>query len=341
MDSATIDFQTITPIWTGGARGDVDRLHETGFIGSLRWWFELLVRGVGGSVSDPTGDQRSGFNRNDYDQHADLDKRARLRGAGLCDVSQIFGATGWRRRFRLTIEDNTSDYEGFPRPIKAGPNRRNRGWYLNDRPRVGQFSVRLKSLDSDFDVSLISGLFQFLADWAALGARNQLGFGVASPIGGRLPTAALYGELREVAGTSTYPTLPALDNLFLAAIQVESTRFRETFNLKYDLRRRFDDNDWVRHFVMGTVRRGRVAAKVKMSLPDSDGMMRVWGWIPHQAGVYRSGWNRETVVSRIHDHLINNYSLTYWHELKSPRATWQPGNDDVLAFLRHLLAIEE
>ncbi|MGQ9484848.1 MAG: RAMP superfamily CRISPR-associated protein, partial [Desulfosoma sp.] len=33
-----IRLQTLTPLWTGGVDGTTDRLHETGLIGSLRWW---------------------------------------------------------------------------------------------------------------------------------------------------------------------------------------------------------------------------------------------------------------------------------------------------------------
>jgi len=53
-----IKLKTLTPIWTGGADGKCDRLHETGIIGSLRWWYEVLVRGLGGYACDPTSDNR-------------------------------------------------------------------------------------------------------------------------------------------------------------------------------------------------------------------------------------------------------------------------------------------
>jgi CRISPR-associated protein Cmr1 len=41
----SITLKTLTPLWTGGADGKVDRIHETGIIGSLRWWYEAIVRG--------------------------------------------------------------------------------------------------------------------------------------------------------------------------------------------------------------------------------------------------------------------------------------------------------
>ncbi|MCD5415521.1 type III-B CRISPR module RAMP protein Cmr1, partial [Candidatus Bipolaricaulota bacterium] len=35
----TITLKTITPLWTGGVDGTCNRLHATGIIGSLRWWY--------------------------------------------------------------------------------------------------------------------------------------------------------------------------------------------------------------------------------------------------------------------------------------------------------------
>jgi len=51
----TVEYRlkTLTPIWTGDINMQVDRIHETGILGSLRWWFEVFVRRVGGYVCDP------------------------------------------------------------------------------------------------------------------------------------------------------------------------------------------------------------------------------------------------------------------------------------------------
>lgn len=54
-------------------------------LGSLRWWFEVLVRGLGGSPCDPSSNQKAGMN----DQH--------------CVVCEFFGCTGWARKFRFDV----------------------------------------------------------------------------------------------------------------------------------------------------------------------------------------------------------------------------------------------
>jgi CRISPR-associated protein Cmr1 len=88
-----IILKTLTPLWTGGVDGTCDRLHETGLIGSLRWWYEALVRGLGGYACDPT-EHSCTFDEERYRKSRADDERQRLRDAGVCDVCQLFGCTG-------------------------------------------------------------------------------------------------------------------------------------------------------------------------------------------------------------------------------------------------------
>lgn len=83
-----ITLKTITPIWTGGMDQTCDRLHETGLLGSLRWWYEALVRGLGGYACDPTSEDRC----------PDKDGKH-------CVACELFGCTGWARKFRLAVLD--------------------------------------------------------------------------------------------------------------------------------------------------------------------------------------------------------------------------------------------
>lgn len=83
-----ITLTTLTPLWTGGVDQTCDRLHETGLIGSLRWWYEVLVRGLGGYACDPTGEDRC----------PDKD-------GNRCVACELFGCTGWARKFRLRVLD--------------------------------------------------------------------------------------------------------------------------------------------------------------------------------------------------------------------------------------------
>ena len=366
MTQINLQLETLTPLWTGGADRTVDRLHETGLLGSMRWWYEALVRGVGGHVCD------GGTCKYNSDKPNN----------GLCDVCCVFGATGWRRRFRLTVTDNTQSTSNFPSRIKLHQREYTKKngkthtpvWYFEQKseeqssrpipnpPRSGQFDVVIQSLDPSFDPAIIAGLIQFLADWAAIGARPQMGFGVVQVQGDRVDMQPLCNHLFSLIGTKTDPNLPSLATMFFTQIRVDSDRrektfnlkydlraprlqtgdqllcCEKTFNLKYDLRALFRSNQKVRHFVMGTVQCQRMAAKVKMSHPytlDDQPVMRVWGWIPD--GDY--GMTREGVLQGIHGY-IQSYCIV-WREFDSPRDTTTPNQTDMPAFLRSLMQIEE
>ena len=53
-----ITIRTLTPLWTGSVGGTCDRLHETGLMDSLRWWYKAIVRVLGGYACDPTSEGR-------------------------------------------------------------------------------------------------------------------------------------------------------------------------------------------------------------------------------------------------------------------------------------------
>ena len=158
-----IKLRTLTPLWTGGVDGTSERLHVTGIMGSLRWWYEALVRGLGGDACDPSQDGCI------YDP----DKL----NNGLCNVCQLFGATGWRRRFRLKVaEDNTKPaWNPPPDMLNVRPPDRTRGWYLPPG-QMGTFTLRF---DGDDEIlQELAALFLFLERWGGLGAKPQLGYGV-------------------------------------------------------------------------------------------------------------------------------------------------------------------
>ncbi len=95
-NSLEITLKTLTPLWTGGIDQTCDRLHETGLIGSLRWWYEALVRGLGGYACDPI----------DKDSKCEYDpKKPDPPEKQLCAACYLFGCTGWARKFRLRVLD--------------------------------------------------------------------------------------------------------------------------------------------------------------------------------------------------------------------------------------------
>lgn len=90
MREYIIKIKPLTPIWTGDAERKGTTLRETGIIGSLRWWYEALIRGLGGTACDPTSDNS--------------DNRCPDKRGNHCDACELFGCTGWARKFRLEVE---------------------------------------------------------------------------------------------------------------------------------------------------------------------------------------------------------------------------------------------
>ncbi len=331
QDSLTINLTTVTPIWTGGIEGKADRLHATGIMGSLRWWYEVLVRGLGGNACDPS--EHTCLYNKDTPPHYDL-----------CDVCRVFGATGWSRRFRLAVTDETQlqPVGQWDRRVTASRSYKDRSgrdrtptWFFDNPPRAGSANITITAIDRRFQAEIVGGLIQFLADWASIGARPQMGFGLVRTTT-RHDTHYLLTYLQSsITGSKTYRDLPSLQNIFFASISEDRLPRNETFNLKYDLRRLFAANADLRHFVMGTVQREREGAKIMMSRPyNKDSTIRVWGWIPDEISKFRT--TREQIIKQIHTHLKTHYTLNYWREFNSQRDTQQQYTDPE-EFLKSLL----
>lgn len=333
----TITLKTLTPLWTGGVDGTMDRVHETGILGSLRWWYEAIVRGLGGWVCDPTSDEKCRYDPKD----------PRPPKKQLCAACYVFGATGWQRRFRISVvEDDVSD-AAIQHPVRANRSYTDRKgktrtptWYFPHKPKKGVFFLQIQPLGQE-PPEIMAGLVQFVADWAGLGARTQMGFGVVEPVESRVDPQTFYEHLRDASGSDSYPTFPSLKNIFLARIRSQNglpLTEQDIFNLKYDLRRLFAHDRQLRHFVMGTVRGKRIAAKVKTSRPYGGGWIRVWGWIPEDAEVYDNSWDRNRVVDTIYQHLDKNYAIEIWREMNSSRDHVRPNESNPHNFLGSLLA---
>jgi len=134
-----ITLTTLTPLWTGGVDGICDRLHETGLIGSLRWWYEVLVRGLGGYACDPTGEDRC----------PDKD-------GNRCVACELFGCTGWARKFRLqmltTLEKNKNKVIAKGQSLKIA-------------------IIPLRSIDPE-EWCLLNATFRLISEYGAIGGKT-------------------------------------------------------------------------------------------------------------------------------------------------------------------------
>ncbi|MCW1309458.1 MAG: type III-B CRISPR module RAMP protein Cmr1 [Candidatus Nanoarchaeia archaeon] len=106
MKEFTVKIKPLTPIWTGDENRRCSTLRETGIIGSLRWWYEALIRGLGGSACDPTDENsRCKFSQDKWKEAIKFGKTEQeALNEQICPTCQLFGCTGWARKFRLEVE---------------------------------------------------------------------------------------------------------------------------------------------------------------------------------------------------------------------------------------------
>ena len=209
-------MRTLTPIWTAGADRGCDRLHETGIIGSLRWWFESVLRGLGGGVCDPTseGDRADRCPRDD---------------GSFCQACRLFGAGERGRAFRITVEEGRRLFAGGNILLPSGrvhrPIERAGGWFLHCDARVGDaLQLRITPLHADDQTPLLTVPLVLIARHASLGAKVSSGYGVvelfAQPDG--MPLSVEPALLDRLAsGERRYHDVPDLRDFFFAKLTFE------------------------------------------------------------------------------------------------------------------------
>jgi CRISPR type III-B/RAMP module RAMP protein Cmr1 len=162
---AIVKLKPLTPIWTGDAGRKCRMIRETGIIGSLRWWYEALIRGLGGEACDPT--------------------KSKCNGQSRCGVCELFGCTGWARRFKLDVREVKKDFAPF---FIVKPNSSKRASFLGYYDKSGQsweknggllgeYELRITAKDEAI-LNTIKFLLKLSCDWG-IGSGTQRGFGIS------------------------------------------------------------------------------------------------------------------------------------------------------------------
>ncbi|RKZ28693.1 type III-B CRISPR module RAMP protein Cmr1 [bacterium] len=189
-----VKIKPLTPIWTGDENRKCKTLRETGVLGSLRWWYEVLIRGLGGSACDSTSDNRC----------PDKD-------GNHCDACELFGCTGWARKFRLEVEFNTTIPEVWVGTRKKRGNKylkRNVAGFMANGAIVLKF-IPLRKISSN-EWALLNKTLEIIANYGGLGAKISQGNGVIEivennlPYGDRKPESAI---LKKEGNTIKSPNL--------------------------------------------------------------------------------------------------------------------------------------
>jgi CRISPR-associated protein Cmr1 len=170
----------------------------------MRWWYEAIVRGLGGWACDPT---KGGciYERKGGEGHQQAYER-------LCDACRLFGCTGWRRRFRLLSDIGSRPYGiKFCLATLDRPEKFNHWWLskvfadVMKRPFLfTDVALNIQLLPgASSEATALRGLLSLMAHYGAIGAKPQYGFGQFDWTEKLSPSESLEA-IRKQVGASTH-----------------------------------------------------------------------------------------------------------------------------------------
>jgi len=106
------NLKALTDIWTGGVERKGEEFHLTGIRGSLRWWYEVLIRALDKYACDPSDENfRCSLDIPNADKKKIKEGESKLEDyvkGKICPVCYMFGCTGWGGKFVLRIRDEAA-----------------------------------------------------------------------------------------------------------------------------------------------------------------------------------------------------------------------------------------
>ncbi|MDA8333878.1 MAG: type III-B CRISPR module RAMP protein Cmr1 [Peptococcaceae bacterium] len=161
-----LQITPLTPLWTGDAKRKGDHILETGVLGSLRWWYEVLIRGLGYYACDPGG--------------GTCEYKEKEGSASVCAVCQLFGCTGYGRRFRLLVHGGSGAGPLVEVKLKSR-NTDNPGWRI---PTIvsGPLTLSVLPMGSsdrgEVGAAALRCTLRLVEQYGALGGKTSHGQGV-------------------------------------------------------------------------------------------------------------------------------------------------------------------
>lgn len=265
MNKKSFRIRTLTPIWTGGTDRDSNKVHETSIIGSLRWWYEGIIRGMGGNACDPTNDP------------CPKDEKKPVR----CSACELFGCTGWSRKFRLEIRNinaiplffvaNSNAYLANGNWLFRTFGGQDSGGGKTGKGLDTKFAFGVKNLwgEDPFDlmvtplrgkgqdvIDIFSYLLRFVTTYGGIGAKTQNGFGQVKVVdglneesierGGILIQKDIKQKMVEHGVKKGLGSTFNIKNLFSNLYRIETTQYLSSGRLIGEAPPNFD---YRRHFI--------------------------------------------------------------------------------------------
>lgn len=179
MSIIQIKLKALTEIYTGDVKGLNTKLRLTGIKGSIRWWYETLVRGLGGYACDPTSKDKCELIKDKLATFKNILKASReevthdravirkaLDEAKICPVCRVFGCTGLGAKVRLDIVEIK----------KEGEKWKEKGHVTANIKAENVFQLKfisLRQVDS-FEEKLLDATIWLIVNYGAIGGKTVL-----------------------------------------------------------------------------------------------------------------------------------------------------------------------
>jgi CRISPR-associated protein Cmr1 len=201
MEEISVQFETITPIWTGDAWMNSSELKPSAIMGALRFWFEVFCFYSGIEVKQPEQDKLDEKLKEKNKSFSDLlvenvknnqnksffqIQDEILSEQQISIPSRIFGCTGWKGLIdikEIKPKETFKDYDYHTGKMLLDGHK---GWFFpdpfNQNPDYkkeviwGKFEVIFK-VEKSIKESIFYPLLNFIQLYGFIGGKNNLGFG--------------------------------------------------------------------------------------------------------------------------------------------------------------------
>jgi len=270
MNRVTVEFETITPLFTGDTWGSCAELKPSSIMGSLRFWFEVYCHFAGIDVKEKEELKDIDYQKilqnlkKDID---DIDKYIFDR-LPLTLSSKIFGCTGWKSRIEIESIRYLDDYcfgNRLNLPSKIIPSK---NWFFAKPYFFGKFQITFKTTE-EIKSNILFPLLNFIQKYGFIGAKNNIGYGrikVLNPEVSKLNIIKISKFLKENKDIKEEifkekDLSQNLNGLDYSRIEIFKTDIhsndlesiiKKLISKKAELRRQ-ENNKYIRHYKFGSI----------------------------------------------------------------------------------------
>ncbi|HDP67993.1 MAG TPA: type III-B CRISPR module RAMP protein Cmr1 [Candidatus Marinimicrobia bacterium] len=282
MIKKEVQFETITPLFTGDVKREMTEIKPASIMGSLRFWFEVICHFSGRFNTEKYSKEE--FDYNKYERL--VEKNPSAADDEICEqlqlspVARYFGCTGWKSKIGFEKIYLGKDENKFIYPqnkkLVSGKN-----WYLPNRYFEGKFTVVFTTESTEIAENILWPLLNFIQEYGFLGVKNNIGFGRVRIICDGLES---YQELK-IDGKNFYPSQIVNEvNQKYKMINFNTICYYKLENVKSEYfvaikkllsdksRQRSNEKSWQkRHYIFGSINNDSFSNKIGVKTDEAKG----------------------------------------------------------------------